>query len=77
MSNVKMLIHAFMTSRLDYYCNALLGGCSACLVNKLQMVQRDLNIRSVLVFCIFLFYYYCYKRGLNWLKLLKLALIKS
>ncbi len=32
------LIHAFMTSKLDY-CNALLGGCSACLINKLQMVQ--------------------------------------
>ncbi len=28
MSNVEMLIHAFMTSMLDY-CNALLGGCSA------------------------------------------------
>ncbi len=28
MSNVEMLIHAFMTSILDY-CNALLGGCSA------------------------------------------------
>ncbi len=28
MSNAEMLIHAFMTSRLDY-CNALLGGCSA------------------------------------------------
>ncbi len=38
MSNAEMLIHAFMTSRLDY-CNALLGGCSACL-NKLQMVQN-------------------------------------
>ncbi len=35
----KMLIHAFMTSRLDY-CNALLGGCSALLINKLQMVQN-------------------------------------
>ncbi len=32
-------IHAFMTSRLDY-CNALLGGCSARLINKLQMVQN-------------------------------------
>ncbi len=39
MSNTEMLIHAFMTSRL-YYCNALLGGCSACLINKLQMVQN-------------------------------------
>ncbi len=39
MSNAEMLINAFMTSRLDY-CNALLGGCSACLINKLQMVQN-------------------------------------
>ncbi len=37
MSNAE--IHAFITSRLDY-CNALLGGCSACLINKLQMVQN-------------------------------------
>ncbi len=39
MSNAEMLIHAFMTSRLDY-CNALLCGCSARLINKLQMVQN-------------------------------------
>ncbi len=45
MSNAEMLIHAFMTVyklcvlRLDN-CNALLGGCSACLINKLQMVQN-------------------------------------
>ncbi len=32
MSNAEMLIHAFLTSRLDY-CNALLGGCSARLTN--------------------------------------------
>ncbi len=38
-SNAEMLIHAFMTSKLDY-CNALLGGCSARLINKLQMVQN-------------------------------------
>ncbi len=39
MSNAEMLINAFMTSRLDY-CNALFGGCSARLINKLQMVQN-------------------------------------
>ncbi len=39
MSNAEMLIHAFMTSRLDY-CNALLGSCSAHFINKLQMVQN-------------------------------------
>ncbi len=39
MSNAEMLINAFMTSWLDY-CNALLGGYSACLINKLQMVQN-------------------------------------
>ncbi len=39
MSNAEMLIHVFMTSRLDY-CNSLLGGCSARLINKLQMVQK-------------------------------------
>ncbi len=39
MSNAEILIHAFLTSRLDY-CNALLGGCSARLINKLQMVQN-------------------------------------
>ncbi len=40
MSNAETLIHAFMTSRLDY-CNVLLGGCSACLINKLQLVQMQ------------------------------------
>ncbi len=40
MSNAEMLIHAFMTSILDY-CNVLLGGCSARLINKLQMVQNS------------------------------------
>ncbi len=34
-----MLINAFMTSRLDY-CEALLGGFSARLINKLQMIQN-------------------------------------
>ncbi len=39
MSNAEMLIYAFMTSRLNYY-NALLGACSARLINKLQLVQN-------------------------------------
>ncbi len=39
MSNAETLIHAFMTSRLDY-CNALLGGCSVHLINKLQLVKN-------------------------------------
>ncbi len=39
MSNAEMLINAFMTSKLDY-CNALLSGCSASLINKLPMVQN-------------------------------------
>ncbi len=34
MSNAETLIHAFMTSRLDY-CNALLGGCSARLIKQI------------------------------------------
>ncbi len=58
MSNAEMLIHAFMTSGLDY-CNALLGGCSACLINKLQMVQnaaarvlsRTRNMTTLARFC--------------------------
>ncbi len=39
MSNSEMLINVFMTSRL-YYCNALLSGCSARIINKLKIVQN-------------------------------------
>ncbi len=38
-SDAEKLIYAFMTSRLDY-CNALLGGCPASSINKLQIVQN-------------------------------------
>ncbi len=38
-SDTEKLVHAFMTSRLDY-CNALLCGCSASSINKLQVVQN-------------------------------------
>ena len=37
--NTKILLHAFVTSRLDY-CNALLAGQPACLIDKLQSVQN-------------------------------------
>ncbi|KAI5627309.1 hypothetical protein C0J50_10686, partial [Silurus asotus] len=38
-SDAEKLIHAFMTSIIDY-CNALLGECPASLINKLQLVQN-------------------------------------
>ncbi len=44
-SDAEKLVYAFMTSRLDY-CNALLGGCPASSINKLQIVQARVFTRS-------------------------------
>ncbi len=53
MSNAEMLIHAFMTSRLDY-CNALLARCSARLINKLSGICKkwdpDANEQTIVVY---------------------------
>ncbi|XP_073715700.1 uncharacterized protein [Misgurnus anguillicaudatus] len=38
-SDAEKLIHAFLTSRIDY-CNSLLRGCHSNQVNKLQLVQN-------------------------------------
>ncbi len=38
-SDAEKLVHAIMTSRLDY-CNALLGGCPASSKKQLQIVQN-------------------------------------
>ncbi len=49
-SNAEKLVHAFMTSRLDC-CNALLGGCPASSINKLQYkIQRNSGIDFLIMF---------------------------
>ncbi len=56
MSNAEMLIHAFMTSRLDY-CNALLGGCSARLnyrwfkMQQLEVLLEPESVTALARFC--------------------------
>ncbi len=45
-SDAEKLVHAFMTSKLDY-CNAQLGACSASSINKLQIVQNPYQVKKI------------------------------
>ncbi len=45
-SDAEKLVHAFMTSRLDY-CNALFGACPASSINKIQIVQNPYQVKKI------------------------------
>ena len=44
--NAEMLVHAFVTSRLDY-CNVLLSGCANSTLKGLQLIQMQLLVFSL------------------------------
>ncbi len=44
-SDAEKLVNAFMNSKLDY-CNALLCGCPASSINKLQIVQDRIRSKT-------------------------------
>ncbi len=45
-SDAEKLVRAFMTSRLDY-CNAMLNGCPASSINKIQIQYKMLRLESL------------------------------
>ncbi len=57
-SDAEKLVHAFMTSRLDY-CNALLGGCPASSINKLQMLRQESLPGQENIIILLQFYSHC------------------
>ena len=48
--SLKILVHAFVTSRVDY-CNSVLASASKTITDKLQQLQRVLNAAARLISC--------------------------